>query len=188
MDGQAYDMSAECAVALIRALHEQGVAACVGGGWSVDALLGEQTRPHSDLDLWVDAVDLHELFRALSDQGIARILPWPGDRPWNFVLHDGDHRRVDLHLYERLPQGGRHYGPVAEGVTIPVGALDGHGVIAGTQVRCESPQWAVRCHTGYPPRNVDRHDLPLLCTRYGIPLPADFSRAPGPWTSSTARS
>jgi lincosamide nucleotidyltransferase A/C/D/E len=146
----------------------------VGGGWGVDALLGEQTRLHSDLDLWAAADDLEGLLAALVPAGVDRILPWPGDRPWNFVLHDGARRRVDLHLYEPLPDGSLHYGPVTGGVVFPAEALEGRGSIGGVAVRCEAAEWAVRWHTGYPPRDVDRHDVPLLCRRYGIPLPAGF--------------
>jgi lincosamide nucleotidyltransferase A/C/D/E len=178
MEGGAYEMDAGSALALLRALDEHGVSACVGGGWSVDALLGEQTRAHSDLDLWADAVDLERLFRALASQRIDRIMPWPGDRPWNVVLHDGARRRVDLHLYERLPQGGQHYGSVVDGIVIPQSALNERGVIAGGSVRCESPQWAVLCHSGYPPRPIDHHDVPLLCARYGIALPDSFTIRP----------
>ena len=42
-----YHMTAESALSVITALDSQGVRACVGGGWAVDALLGEQTREHS---------------------------------------------------------------------------------------------------------------------------------------------
>ncbi|WP_414820615.1 nucleotidyltransferase domain-containing protein, partial [Streptomyces anthocyanicus] len=87
-----YAMSAEDALALLERLHAHGVDACVGGGWSVDALLGKQTRDHSDLDLWVPAVHLDPLFVAFGEAGVDRIFPWPGDRPWNFVLHDGGWR------------------------------------------------------------------------------------------------
>jgi lincosamide nucleotidyltransferase A/C/D/E len=58
--------------------------------------------------------------------------------------------------------------------TFPVEALSGRGSIAGTDVRCESPEWAVHWRTGYPPRPNDLHDVPLLCARFGIPLPAGF--------------
>ncbi|MEU5940605.1 hypothetical protein ABZ807_15770 [Micromonospora sp. NPDC047548] len=51
----------------------------------------------------------------------------------------------------------------------------GRGVIAGRQVRCEAPGWAVRWHTGYPPRAVDRHDVPLLCGRFAIDLAEGFA-------------
>src|SRR5688500_14871213 len=103
-------MPPEAALTLLTALHEHGVAACVGGGWAVDALVGKQTRKHLDLDIWVDAADFEGLIAAFAGQGVDRLYPWPGDRPWNFVLHDGHTRRVDLHLYETLHNGGLHYG------------------------------------------------------------------------------
>jgi lincosamide nucleotidyltransferase A/C/D/E len=169
-----YVMSAGRARELLCLLDEHGVQACVGGGWAVDALLGEQTRPHADLDVWVPAGQLDRLFVAFAGAGVDRILPWPGDRPWNFVLYDGVRCRVDLHLYEPRDDAALHYGSAVGGVTFPAGALTGRGVIAGQAVRCETAVWSVRCHTGYPPRPADRHDVPLLCERFGIELPAAF--------------
>jgi len=164
-------MPAETAVELLGVLGSYGVDACVGGGWGVDALLGEQTREHSDLDLWLVAVDIEPLLVAVAERGVDRILPWPGDRPWNFVLHDGASLRVDLHLYESLTDGRFHYGGVVNGDVFPMAALGGQGTIAGAAVRCEAPDWAVRWHTEYPPRPVDRHDVSLLCSRFGLDLP-----------------
>jgi lincosamide nucleotidyltransferase A/C/D/E len=169
-----YVMSAEDAVALLDRLGSHRVDVCLGGGWGVDALLEEQTREHSDLDVWAPAAHLERLFVAFAAAGLDRVFPWPGDRPWNFVLHDGLRLRVDLHLYEALPDGSLHYGSVVDGVVFPAEALAGRGSIAGTAVRCEAAEWAVRWHTGYPPRDVDRHDVPLLSKRFGIALPGDF--------------
>jgi len=170
-----YVMSSEDAAALLRRLNDHQVDVCVGGGWGVDALLTEQTREHSDLDLWVPAGQLERLFVAFIEAGIDRVFPWPGDRPWNFVLHDGVRRRIDLHLYEALADGRVHYGSAVDGETFPAEALAGEGLIAGMAVRCEAAEWAVRWHTGYPPRDVDRHDVPLLCGRFGIGLPEALS-------------
>src|SRR5262245_20801899 len=100
-----YQMPAGDALTLLRQLGDHDVDVRVGGGWGVDALLGAQTRDHSDLDLWVPAAHLEPLFVAFAAAGVDRIFPWPGDRPWNFVLHDGVRLRVDLHLYEELPDG-----------------------------------------------------------------------------------
>jgi lincosamide nucleotidyltransferase A/C/D/E len=169
-----YAMTAEDVVELVTGLDDHGVDACLSGGWAVDALLGEQTRPHSDLDLWAPAGHLERLFVALAGVGVDRILPRPGDRPWNFVLHDGDRRSVDLHLYEPLPDTTVHFGSVVDGITFPAEALAGHGRVAGLAVRCEAPRWAVRWHTGYPPRPTDRHDVRLLCSRFHLDVPEAF--------------
>jgi lincosamide nucleotidyltransferase A/C/D/E len=48
---------------------------------------------------------------------------------------------------------------VTDGYTFPAAALEGRGLIAGTQVRCEAPEWAVRWRTGYAIRDVDCHDV-----------------------------
>lgn len=146
----------------------------VGGGWAVDALLGEQTRRHGDLDLWLPAHHYEHLVRAVASIGLDRLYPWGDDRPWNFVLHDGGSRRLDLHVYEPVDDQTVHYGSAVNGETFPVDAFLGSGVIGGLSVRCDSPQWAVRFHTGYPLREVDRHDVERLCERFDFDLPDEY--------------
>jgi lincosamide nucleotidyltransferase A/C/D/E len=168
-------MTSDSAEHIIVALTAGGVDACVGGGWGIDALLQEQTREHSDLDLWLESERIEPLFVTLTRLGIDRIYPWPGDRPWNFVLHDGALLRIDLHFYERMAQGRLHYGAVTGDETFPDEALAGHGVIGTTTVRCEAPEWALRWHSGYPPRPVDHQDVARLCARFHLPIPQAFS-------------
>jgi len=167
-------MPPEAACALVTALDERGVDACIGGGWAIDALVGRRTREHADLDLWVEAAGLEGLFAAFADHGLDRIHPWPGDRPWNFVLHDAVSRRVDLHLYEPLEDGRLHYGSVTAPFVFDADSLSGSGDIAGQSVRCETPEFALRNHTGYPIRDVDRHDVAMVCEVFGLPTPEDF--------------
>lgn len=101
-------MTSESALSVIAELDARDVPACVGGGWAVE--IGMQTREPSDVDLWLPAAALVPLIAAFSRIGIDRVLPWGGDRPSNFVLHDGAHLRVDLHLYEELADGVVHCG------------------------------------------------------------------------------
>jgi lincosamide nucleotidyltransferase A/C/D/E len=164
-------MPPETACVLLAALEEHGVDACIGGGWAIDALLCRQTRQHADLDLWVEARGLEGLFLAFADQGVDLIFPWPGDRPWNFVLHDGRSRRVDLHLYETWADGRLHSGSVTSPFIFDADDIAGRGRIAGVEVRCERPGFALRNHTGYPQRDVDRHDVAVLCEQFGLPMP-----------------
>lgn len=172
---EAYDVTA-----IVGALEDAGVHPCVGGGWAVDALVGEQTRTHADLDLWVPAAELDRLITAFAARRLDRLLPWGGDRPWNMVLHDGGRLRVDLHLYEPRPDGDLHYGSALDGQTFPALALSGSGRIGGRSVRCDHPEWSLRWHTGYPPRAVDHHDVAQLCRRFGLEPPAEFRPLPGP--------
>jgi lincosamide nucleotidyltransferase A/C/D/E len=167
-------MTADSVIRLLDALSREGVDPVVGGGWAVDALLEEQTREHSDLDLWLRADQAELVFRGLAECGIDRLLTWPGDRPWNFVLTNGAALRVDLHFYEHAAEGLLHYGSAVSGVTFPPVALAGRGKIAGTTVRCETPDWVIRWHADYPPRAVDRKDVAALCQRFGLELPEAY--------------
>lgn len=169
-------MDAADAVEIVHALGASGVEARVGGGWAVDALLRRQTRPHGDLDLWLPAVAFDRSVVALVSCGVDRLYPWGDERPWNFVLHDGARRRVDLHLYEVVDEEWFHYGSVRGGERFPVAALAGSGEIAGCAVRCESPEWSLRWHSGHPPRDEDLHDVHALCDEFGFELPAGFDR------------
>jgi lincosamide nucleotidyltransferase A/C/D/E len=162
-------------VELLTALGAGGADVRLSGGWAVDALLGEQTRVHSDLDLWLEATQFEQVITVLAQVGVDRLYPWGNDRPWNFVVHDGAQRRVDLHAYERLRDGSIHYGSFEVGETFPSDALDGRGVINGIDVRCEAVAWSLRWHTGYPARPVDFHDVIRLCQRFDLELPEGFS-------------
>ena len=174
-------MPQEAVRSLLAALQAQQVTVCVGGGWAIDALIGTETRLHEDLDMWVEASDTHGLFTALADQGVDRVYPWPGDRPWNFVLHDGRRRRVDLHLYEALGDGRLHYGSVASPFLFTEQDLSGAGEIAGMPVQCERPEFALQNHIGYEWRDSDRHDVAVLCRHFGMKPPPTTSKPSGRW-------
>ena len=49
-----------------RTMSEIGVEVWIDGGWGVDALLGEQTRPHKDLDIAIQQRHVPSLREALS--------------------------------------------------------------------------------------------------------------------------
>jgi len=111
-----------------------GVACWLVGGWGVDALLGEQTRPHSDLDIVVLRSEHESLRDALVAEGFHTLLD-ADHRPWNYVMLDDARRRVDFHVI-RFDEAGR--GLYELTFTYPPGSLDGHGVIEGTPVRVSS--------------------------------------------------
>lgn len=121
-------MRAEEAVALYTLLTGRGVRVWVGGGWGIDALLGEQTRPHKDLDALVPLDDLVTLASVLTDRGFTHKEFW-GENRWvahplrlpvisrahgggsevvtAFVVRDGAGRELDIHV---LTLDGRSYG------------------------------------------------------------------------------
>jgi lincosamide nucleotidyltransferase A/C/D/E len=66
-------------------LENFGVEIWIDGGWGVDALLGEQTRPHKDLDIAIqqkDVVALREFLHAQSYREISSKTPDLGILSW----------------------------------------------------------------------------------------------------------
>jgi len=49
--------------------------------------------------------------------------------------------------------------------------LSGLGEIAGMPVRCERPEFALANHSEYDLRDIDRHDVAVLCETFGLPPP-----------------
>lgn len=62
-------MTAEDAAGLIQLLEQHGVEVYVDGGWAVDALLGQQTRTHQDLDIALPQRHVAKLRDLLSNRG-----------------------------------------------------------------------------------------------------------------------
>src|SRR5207237_2765953 len=88
------EMTADAAVDLLQLLAKGGIEVWLDGGWAVDAALGEQTRPHKDLDIIVRMSDLAQLRLLLGDR---EFRAQNGGTESNFVLGDGSGREVDVH-------------------------------------------------------------------------------------------
>jgi lincosamide nucleotidyltransferase A/C/D/E len=157
---------------LLGLLERDGVQAWVDGGWGVDALLGEQTRAHGDLDLVVAAGEVGTVRRLVYQRGFRVVRDW---LPTALALQHADGREVDLHPIEPTEDGGGnqiqregvrhwHYGPPVE------------GTIEGRPVRCCSLETQLRAHVGYQPDENDLADLRRLQERFGCDLPPPYDR------------
>jgi len=162
-------MTATDAVAIIRLLEQNHIDVCVDGGWGVDALLGEQTRPHQDLDIAIPHKDATLIRTVLWANGYGEV---PRDDSWecNFVLGDDHGHLVDVHTYAYDSTGKLVYG-----LQYPLDSLNGRGAIAGHPVKCITPEWMVKFHTGYKLDDNDYHDVKALCRRFGIALPGEYA-------------
>jgi len=165
-------------VAFLDLVESLGIRVYVDGGWAVDAALGEQTRPHGDLDIAVERRYAVPLGDALRERGYSGV-PRPDTRPWNFVLGDDAGHRIDFHVIDFDAEGNGMLGPPEYGDVYPAGSLTGVGVIDGREVGCVTPEWQVRFHTGYTVDDGDWHDVSRLCARFDIPIPADYARWAG---------
>jgi lincosamide nucleotidyltransferase A/C/D/E len=160
-------------VYLCRSFEGEGLVFWIDGGWGVDALLGEQTRSHSDLDIAVKLDDLPAFQRVLQSQAYSRAYR-AGDADWNWVFQDSAGRSVDLHGFVLDGHGNGVLGDPAEGAMYPAGALDGAGVLGGIDVRCVAAPFVLKFRNGFEPRSVDHHDVAVLCARFGLARPSRF--------------
>ena len=87
-------MQASDVVEAIDALESAGVDVWVYGGWGIDALLGEQTRPHDDLDVIIKADDIQIAMRTTSALGFSLMTD---ELPQGFVVRDALDRQIDFH-------------------------------------------------------------------------------------------
>jgi lincosamide nucleotidyltransferase A/C/D/E len=158
-------MQVDDVVDIVTGLESAGVTVWLDGGWCVDALVGRQTRDHSDLDVAVARSDEAGLRTWFRDRGYSEV-PRAGELPWNFVLGDGSGRLVDVHVFEFDEQGGVRYG-----IEYPRAALTGTAALEGVSVRCISPEWMFRFKTAYPPAAKDLADVRALHDVYGFEIP-----------------
>jgi lincosamide nucleotidyltransferase A/C/D/E len=163
-------MTAADVLEILGLLERAGVQPWVDGGWGVDALLGEQTRPHDDLDLAIPVGGVEAARRALEGVGFDTVRDW---LPVALAMRDPSGREVDLHPLAPTPDGGgdqaQRDGPPFH-YRRPV-----RGRVAGRAVLCVPAETQVRAHLGYPPTAKDHRDLRLLGERLGLDLPAPYA-------------
>jgi lincosamide nucleotidyltransferase A/C/D/E len=163
--------TAEAVIEIIDALEAAGVRPGITGGWGIDALLGRETRPHSDVDLGIADVDVSTAIEALNALGL-RIER--DERPGRVELA-GPGRRVDLHPIHWEGDGsGRQTGLNGEVFVYPPGSLDAVGVIGGRTVRCGTPALQLAFHRAYEPRDHDRRDMRELAAEFDLQLPEAY--------------
>jgi lincosamide nucleotidyltransferase A/C/D/E len=167
--------SAQSVVDLYRLSNSNGIEIWIDGGWGVDALLGEQTRPHDDLDIAIQEKDLPGLHALLGPRGY-RNVPRDDTSAWNFVLGDEKGHLVDVHVIVFDQDGNGIYGPPENGLMYPAASLTGKGKILGRAVNCISAEYAVKFHTTYTPDDNDIKDVSALCDRFGIDYPEEYAR------------
>jgi len=154
-------------------LENLGITIWIDGGWGVDALLGEQTRPHKDLDIAIQQRDVPQL-RALLEVRSYKETKLQDAQPWNSVLGDEGGREIDVHVIVLDSHGDGVYGPVENGQVYPSASLTGSGAIQGRTVKCISAEWSVKFHSGYQLKEKDFVDVSALCKKYGLDLPEEY--------------
>jgi lincosamide nucleotidyltransferase A/C/D/E len=168
-------MTAKDVVFILDRLDAAGVAAWLDGGWAVDAVLGEVTREHADLDLIVELDDVVTMRAALAAEGFELTR---GEPHSNFVLGDGAGREIDVHPV-RFDAGGDGIYRMENGEDwrFPAAGFTGKGRIGARDARALTADVQMLCHaTGYEPDEIDVQDMRLLHERLGTTLLPPFDR------------
>jgi len=98
---------AEDVISIYRSLSANNIQVWLTGGWGIDALLREQTRPHKDLDVIMLLDDIVQMRELLGRDGYGLKELWSENRwvvdshgtetPTAFVLQDSAGREIDAH-------------------------------------------------------------------------------------------
>ena len=178
--------SAKDAISIYQTLSANDIRIWLTGGWGIDALLREQTRPHKDLDIIMLIDDIIRMRDLLGLDGYRLKELWSENNwvvdahgpetPTAFVLQDSEGREVDAHAMRLDDRGNGVPAWAGEGLVFKREDLAGEGMIAGFAVRCLSPEMQVLCHTGYDLPNEQLRDLELLHEMFGGEHPYEHSR------------
>lgn len=143
-------VSAELVVQVISTLLAGEVSCWIRGGWGVDALVGQSTRSHDDLDVLVDVRCLPRAVSLLERLGFKEQYKVDSDRPLFSRVVMRDHEvaghTIDLQPIEPAPMEWAFAS----------------GVIGGATVPCVSRKFQVEHRSTYKHRRIDRKDLAVL--------------------------
>jgi lincosamide nucleotidyltransferase A/C/D/E len=168
-------MDAAHVLDLLAHLQARDIPVWLDGGWAIDALLGEQTRPHDDLDVVARLEDSVRIENALNDRGFVLA---GGGAPLSFELVDTQGHQVDVHPVSFTPDGAAAYR-MADGADwiYPADGFTGVVRMLGREVPCLTPEVVMVSHTtGYALDEAHQRDVRALGERFGIALP-QFARA-----------
>ena len=170
--GPAPQMTAEDVFGVLDLLDSGNVEVWIEGGWNVDALLGEQTRTHKDLDMVVELSNVPGVLELLAGHGFENV---HGAPPKNFVLEDHRRRRLDFHPVAWDVEGNGVYRmDNDEDWLFPAQGFSGRGVIDGRPVKCLSPEVLMLCRAGYDWADKDFADTAAIHARFRVPYPVGY--------------
>ena len=157
-------------VDLLKKAENIGVDLWIDGGWGVDALVGHQTRPHNDIDVFVQKKDAATFTEMLQSNGYheTKMEYTTNDHS---AWCDKENRIIDLHLFEFADADTLCF----ENEIYPSNILNGKGTIGGIAVRCLTAEAQLLYHQGYEQKEKDRHDVLLLCETFGLSIPEEYN-------------
>jgi len=164
-------MTEENVIDLLKKTEQIGVEVWITGGWGVDALLGRQTRPHDDIDIFVQKKDTAVFTEMLKSNGY-RETQMEYTTADHTVWCNSDNCIIDLHLFEFAEAGTLRF----DNATYPSDTFNGKGTVGGIAVHCLTAEAQVLYHQGYEHKEKDIHDVLLLCETFGLSIPKQYER------------
>lgn len=168
------EFPAEDVLRILSLLEERSLFVVLDGGWGVDALMNEQTRTHSDLDLLILERELSDVISTLTAEGFVCVKE-ETELPNRYVMYcESTKRLIDMHPLVELPSGGYLHDMVRFKFEYSAEGIAGIGRINGVYVQCITAEQQRRCRLNKnydrddPDRlrrgnvNADEHDLNLL--------------------------
>lgn len=159
----------EDAIEILTLAEDNQINVWLDGGWGVDALLGEETRLHNDIDLFVEEKNSRAFIELLKTNGFFEV-PADFTTTSHTAWQDLKGSVIDLHIFAFTGNNEA----VFQGEAYPAAVLNGMGTIGEKTVRCINAESQVRFHIGYAFDENDAHDVKRLCERFNIPLPAEY--------------
>lgn len=164
-------MSENEVINLLKKIEHIGIEVWIDGGWGVDALLGQQTRQHNDIDIFVQKKDSTEFIEMLISSGYS-------ETKVEFTTNDHtvwrniDSQIIDLHLFEFVGEDRLRFN----NEIYPSYIISGEGIIGGICVRCFTVESQLLYHQGYEHKEKDEHDVHLLCKTFKLPIPEQYEK------------
>lgn len=150
-------------------LEKLGIKIWIDGGWSVDALLGEQTREHLDLDIAINQKDVASFIDFLKNENYKEVRR---DSEHNLVFGDSLGREIDMHAFITDAEEN-----VVGGIMYPTQSLTGSGILDGHNVRCISPEYMVQFLAPWLSKHPHKYlqAISALCDKFGIAYPKEYT-------------
>lgn len=164
-------MNKEDVIELLKKIELAGIDVWIDGGWGVDALLKRQTRPHNDIDVFVQQKDKIAFVEMLKLDGY-RETKMEYTTEEHTVWCDTVNHIIDLHLFEFTKDKTFLF----DNVIYPSEILNGKGKIGEVAVNCFTVESQLLYHQGYEQKEKDRHDVLLLCETFGLSIPKEYER------------
>lgn len=161
-------MNKKDVVGLYTNLENLGIKIWIDGGWSVDALLGEQTREHQDLDIAINQKDTVSLFNFLKKEGYKETRR---DSEYNLVFKDNLSHEIDIHVFILNEKRD-----VVGGIMYPTESITGSGIINNNIVRCISPRYMVEFLAPWLSKHPEKYltAISALCKKFDIEYPNEY--------------